>query len=64
MFEIKDNSCNVLLFNTSTVYITYNFLQNWCAELRLSTRALCYREISPILSSNHIWMLLIFQNIN
>jgi len=35
-----------LFLNLAKQRLNDSFLQNWCVELRLSTRALCYREIS------------------
>ena len=35
-----------LFLNLAKQRLKYHFLQNWCVELRMSTRALCYREIS------------------
>ena len=35
-----------MFLNLAKQRLNDSFLQNWCVELRLSTRTLCYREIS------------------
>jgi len=45
VFRVREiNNC--CFFNLAKQRLKDHFLQNWFVELRMSTRALCYREIS------------------